>query len=572
MAPAIDPIQLREQLEAIVGERRVSVAISDLDTYARDTWPRLLLSVQAGVPLEHRPHAVVWPESAREVSQVVRLASARGLALVPYGGGSGVCGGAVPVAGGITIDLKRMNSVLSLDSEQMICDVEAGMNGERFERELNRRGYTLGHFPSSIYCSTVGGWVATRAAGQMSSKYGKIEDRITGITAVTGRGELVRTDGPPRATRGPNWSQLLCGSEGTLGVITSVRLRVRPAPELRVFRCFDFRGLEAGLEAIRRVMQRGLRPAVLRLYDELDTLLHAGPAERAGAAARSTALAPAPVAGSGALPQLPGATPSVRPGPIDRLLSVLGGSGTGIRDNLRRETVAALLGHPRLLNGLALPAVERLGRRCRLIVGLEGARIRTGIESRLAFAELERAGGIDQGEEPGRAWFEHRYAVSYGMSRVFREGAFVDTMEVAATWDRLLDLYHAVRQVLTRHAFVMAHFSHAYPEGCSIYFTFLAVARTLGQAQRTYDQLWREGLAAASRVGGTISHHHGVGLLKGAAMNAEHREAMGILRALKQTFDPQGLFNPGKLGLPLGGPAGGRAREGGRAWEGGTGR
>jgi alkyldihydroxyacetonephosphate synthase len=120
-------------------------------------------------------------------------------------------------------------------------------------------------------------------------------------------------------------------------------------------------------------------------------------------------------------------------------------------------------------------------------------------------------------------------------------------MEVAATWERLMDLYRAVRQAISAHAVVMAHLSHAYPEGCSIYFTFFA---PIDNAERTYDAIWQAGMAAASRVGGTISHHHGIGLLKGPAMLGEHREAMTILRALKATFDPDGIMNPGKLGLP----------------------
>ena len=138
------------------------------------------------------------------------------------------------------------------------------------------------------------------------------------------------------------------------------------------------------------------------------------------------------------------------------------------------------------------------------------------------------------------------------MSKVFREGAFVDTMEVAATWERLMDLYTAVREAISRHAVVMAHFSHAYPSGCSIYFTFVAHSDSRIGSERVYDAIWRDGLSAATRVGGTISHHHGVGLLKSAHMAGEHREAMTILRGLKQALDPDGIMNPGKLGLDRG--------------------
>jgi alkyldihydroxyacetonephosphate synthase len=191
-----------------------------------------------------------------------------------------------------------------------------------------------------------------------------------------------------------------------------------------------------------------------------------------------------------------------------------------------------------------------------MIIGLEGSRIRTEVEARLTFSELEHAGGKDQGEEPGRRWLEHRYDVSYRMSPAFRDGLFADTMEVAASWERLLDLYTSVRDAIGQHALVMAHFSHAYPEGCSIYFTFAGHGDDQRSAERVYDAIWRDGLTAASRAGGTISHHHGVGLLKGAHMAAEHREAMTVLRALKGAIDPDNLMNPGKLGLSLSGSFG----------------
>nr|MBA2539823.1 FAD-dependent oxidoreductase [Deltaproteobacteria bacterium] len=206
---AIDVDRLQRDLEAIVGPRRMSLRAIDLETYSRDMWPRLLLAYRDGKSPPFRPHAVVWPEHVREVVAIVKLARERKVPIVPYGGGSGVCGGAVPIHGGITIDTKRMQALRAVHAAELICDVEAGLSGERFERELDRRGYTFGHFPSSIYCSTVGGWLATRAAGQLSTKYGKVEDRVAGLTVVTGRGEIIETDGPNRALRGPNWTQLI---------------------------------------------------------------------------------------------------------------------------------------------------------------------------------------------------------------------------------------------------------------------------------------------------------------------------------------------------------------------------
>ncbi|MCX5741343.1 MAG: FAD-binding oxidoreductase [Proteobacteria bacterium] len=544
----IDIDRLHRDLEVIFGPRRVSLRAGDLETYARDMWPRLLIERRDGIPPAHVPYVVVWPEHVREVVAVVKLARERRIPIIPYGGGSGVCGGVVPLFGGITVDTKRMQALRSVHHEELICDVEAGLNGERFERELARRGYTFGHFPSSIYCSTVGGWLATRAAGQLSTKYGKVEDRVVGLTVVTGRGEIVETDGANRALRGPNWTQLLVGSEGTLGLITSARLRLSPAPQMRVFRGFEVPDVAPGLSAIRRGVQKGLRPAVVRLYDEMDTLMNSfgkHAPDDVAAEQHQAQFAPIPPVETGALPAWPAPPkPDQDPGFVDRLLAFARGKG------LRQRGMHAALNNSSIVNKLIGTVAEKVARRgCRMIVGLEGSRIRTEVEAALVFAELEAAGARDQGEEPGWAWLAHRYAISYRMSPVFRDGAFVDTMEVASSWDRLEDMYHAVREAIGRHAVVMAHFSHAYVDGCSIYFTFAGTADDARAATRVYDAIWRDGLEATTRVGGTISHHHGVGLLKAPFMQGEHREAMAIFEAAKHALDPDRIFNPGKMGL-----------------------
>ena len=555
---AIDPDRVRRELEAILGPRRVSVRPADLDTYAQDMWPRLLFARRDGAPVANRGHAVVWPEHVREVAAVVKVARTLGVPIIPYGGGSGVCGGVVPIHGGITIDLKRMAAVRAVRADELICDVEGGLSGERFERELARRGFTFGNFPSSIYCSTVGGWLATRAAGQLSTKYGKVEDRVAGLTVVTGTGDVIDTDGPTRALGGPNWTQLLLGSEGTLGVITSARLRLSPAPQLKLYRGFEVDSVAAGVEAIRRILQRGLRPAVVRLYDELDTFVNSLGGKHAEAAeVDAPGLAPLPAPGSGALPHLP-STP--RPETADSAIARFVALGKRKVSGLRRDLTSAALARPWLINGVVGAIAEKVARKgCRMVIGLEGSRIRTEIEAALVYAELERAGARDVGEEPGRAWLAHRYAVSYRMSPVVRSGAVGDTMEVASSWAQLLDLYYSVREAIGRHAVVMAHFSHAYPDGCSIYFTFIGQADDRAGSERLYDAIWKDGLEAASRVGGTISHHHGVGILKGPQMRSEHREAFAILAALKRALDPDDLMNPGKLGLAATRWTGGRS-------------
>jgi alkyldihydroxyacetonephosphate synthase len=382
--------------------------------------------------------------------------------------------------------------------------------GEYLEHELNRRGWTMGHFPSSIMCSTFGGWLAARSAGQLSTKYGKMEDMVRRLTLVDGRGQIHELDDPDLV-------QLVVGSEGTLGIITRAEATVHPVAETRHYRGWAFSRVAAGCEAIRRLLQKGLRPCVVRLYDELDSFLHRSEKEGHGEG-RS----------------------------LDEFLSMLTPDGGS---QWKKVAIGAALSRPSLLNKLASTLLPYAQSGCLLIVGFEGERSLVEAEARAATVELERAGGRDLGPGPGQRWLAHRYSVSFRMSKVFDAGAFVDTMEVAASWDRLLDLYRAVREAISPLAFIMAHFSHAYADGCSIYFTFASRGSSRWDAERKYDDIWRAGLAAAHQAGATISHHHGVGLSKAPFMPEEHGEAMAIYRGLKDVFDPANIMNPGKMGL-----------------------
>jgi len=500
---------------------RVSTTPPDRVAYARDLWPRGLIGVSGGSPAPHPPDAVVWPTSTEEVSAIVRAAARSGTPIVPFGAGSGVCGGTLPIRGGVVVDLKRMRSIVEVDAIAGTATVEAGILGEHLEHELNRRGFTLGHFPSSIMCSTFGGWLAARSAGQFSTKYGKIEDMVRRLTFVDGRGELHTVD----AGAAPDVAQWLVGSEGTLGIITRATVTVCKKPELQLYRGWAFPRVAAGCEAIRRLLQRNLRPACVRLYDELDSFLHRGEKDhdRGGGEPEGSAL--------------------------EQYLSMLAPTGKSVIGEWKKRAIALALTRPELVNKLASTFLPYAQNGCLLIVGFEGDRGLTEAEARAAAVELERAGGRDLGEGPGQRWLQHRYAVSFRMSKVFDAGAFVDTMEVATTWDKLLELYRAVRAAVSPLAFIMAHFSHAYADGCSIYFTFAARGNGAADAEKKYDDIWRAGLAAVTRVGATISHHHGVGLSKAPFMPEEHGAAMEVYRALKDVLDPHGVMNPGKMGL-----------------------
>jgi alkyldihydroxyacetonephosphate synthase len=490
----------------------VSERAPDRLSYARDLWPRHHIAVRDRRLPETRPAAIAWPENSDDVARLVRFCAGEGIAVVPFGAGSGVCAGVLPTPRTLVIDLKRMTRWRRFAPEEGYLEVEAGALGIRLEEDLQARGYTIGHFPSSILCSTVGGWIAARGAGQCSGLYGKIEDMTATIECVDGRGELATLR---RRRNGPDLTPLLVGSEGVLAVMTAARLRLHDKPEVRAPGAFSFGSMEAGWEAIRAIYQEGLRPAVCRLYDPFDSMM-ARRSERKERGAHA--------------PKKGGAS-------------------------LRSAAMRGALRLPSWVNG----ALDALGTRAfggaLLVLVFEGAGQRPAEGLAAARQLVARRGAEDLGDGPARHWLDHRYAVSYRQAPTFMAGAFVDTMEVAAPWSRLGALYRAVHEALSDRVMVMAHMSHAYPDGCSIYFTFAGSAPDAADAERIYDGAWRSAMAAAIGAGGTLSHHHGVGRSKAPAMGAELGLGVTVCRALRDAFDPEGVLNPGNLLPPEDPPA-----------------
>jgi alkyldihydroxyacetonephosphate synthase len=496
---------------------RASVDEADRVAYARDLWPRHHLGVRAGLAAAHKPAAIAWPASTDELAALVRWAARERVPLVPFGAGSGVCGGVLPRADALVVDLKRMARIRAIDPSAPLVDVEAGHMGVPLEQALGRAGFTLGHFPSSILCSTVGGWIATRSAGQCSGAYGKIEDMVVSLECVTGTGEIVHLR---RRERGPDLASLVIGSEGTLAVVASAKLRLHPAPTARAFGAWSFPTTEHGWEAMRAIFQSGLRPAVARLYDPFDAML-----ARRGAV-KSAGDDDDPDRERDAAP---------------------GRGGAALRTVLKRPTLLNELLHSSV--------VARALGGAMLVVIFEGVGEPPGRALEEARRLVENGlRGAWQGAAPAERWLAHRYAVSYRQAPVFANGGFVDTMEVAAPWSRLGALYEAVRRALGDHVFVMAHFSHAYPDGCCIYFSFAgsAGARTNArgwdaECEAIYDRTWRAALAAAVGAGGTIAHHHGVGRSKAPRLADELGAGVDVVRAAMRAFDPEGILNPGNL-------------------------
>ncbi len=515
---SISPLfpSILEKLRAIVGEENVSIRDVDRYTYSRDMSPVNLMQTTEG-ELIHSPSAIVWPGTTKEVSKICKLSYREKIALTPFGAGSSVVAGCVPVRGGIVVDLKKMNKVVDIDPVSNLITAEGGIIGEHLEREAARHGFTVGHFPSSIYSSTLGGYLAARSAGQLSAKYGKIEDMVVGMEVVLPQGQIVNTLVTPRSATGPDWNQIMVGSEGTCGFITKATCKMWPAPKSRRFLAFVFPDAIAGAEAIRVMFRHDLRPAAVRLYDEFDTML-VGTSGKSGAHGSPLDFLPVREFGNMVYQLIPSALKKTK-----RFLA-------------RRADMINILG--RFAN-----------KGCLLVLMFEGEEKLVDYEFEAATTICEQMDGQNKGPELAINWYKNRYHVSHKQTKVYFNGAFVDTIEVATTWDKVMRLYQQVRQAVSPLAFIMAHFSHAYLDGCSIYFTFVSAGETPLEAEKAHRRIWDAAMDATTRVGGTISHHHGIGFSKARFMNQEHGHMMKVFQCIKDELDPESLCNPGKMGL-----------------------
>ncbi|MDI1452823.1 FAD-binding oxidoreductase [Streptomyces sp. ATE26] len=479
-APTAGPAALEALAEAVGGDRHVRTDAESRIRHTRGKSTPDLLRLRAG-DVSDVPQAVVLPGSHDDVLAVLRACAAHGLAAVPFGGGTSVVGGLAPEHRAfVALDLRRMNGLLDLDPVSRTAVLQPGLRAPEAEALLAEQGFTLGHFPQSYEWATIGGFAAARSSGQASAGYGRFDDMVLGLTLATPEG-TIDTGRAPRSAAGPDLRQLVLGSEGAFGVITSVLVRIRPLPQVRRYEGWRFASFEEGAAALRRLAQDGPRPTVLRLSDETETLV---------------GLAQPDAIGSG-LAQ--------------------GDAG------------------------------------CTAITGYEGTAEDTARRRERAAAVLRDCGGTPIGAEPGERWAHGRYSAPYLRDALLDAGAFAETLETAAFWSRVPDLYARVRTALTdtltragTPPLVMCHISHVYENGASLYFT---VVSAQGEDPVAH---WAPAKHAANdavlAAGGTISHHHGVG--------TDHRDwylreagdlGVAALRAVKHRLDPRGLLNPGVL-------------------------
>jgi alkyldihydroxyacetonephosphate synthase len=440
------------------------------------------------------PDGVVYLNGTEQVREILDLVRRKGIQVIPYGGGTSVVGHINPVesdAPAITLDLSPMNRLLDLDEMSRLARFEAGVAGPALEHQLNQHGYTLGHFPQSWEYSTLGGWIATRSTGQQSYHYGRIEDLFAGGSLETPAGSLTLRNLPASAA-GPDLRHAVLGSEGRLGIITEAAVRIRPIPEQEAFYGIFFRNWEAGSAASRALAQARIPVSMIRLSDAQETF-----------------------------------------------------------------TTLSLAGKPQLIR-IADGILRAFGAgetRCLMILGITANRAQFSLSKSVAFEILRAHGGIATGTIIGAQWFKSRFRSPYLRNTLWEYGYALDTLETAVHWSGFEDLRIAILTALD-HSFEslglpvlrFSHISHVYPDGGSIYVTF--IYPRADQPEETLA-IWQAAKRAVSDAivaqEGTISHQHGLGIDHLPYLQAEKGSlGMAALESLSQTFDPQRIMNPGK--------------------------
>ncbi|HEY4451479.1 MAG TPA: FAD-binding oxidoreductase [Solirubrobacteraceae bacterium] len=499
LAPTRLTESLLDELRALLGAEHVREDREDRVVHAAGKGYPDLVRLRAGEP-EGAPDAVVYPGAHEQLRALLELCARSSLAVVPFGGGTSVVGGVAPLRGAhravIALDMGRMGALLGLDRESRTVTVQAGMRGPALERELAGAALTLGHFPQSFEYVSLGGCAATRSAGQASTGYGAIEEMVLGARLAAPAGDIA-LPAVPASAAGPGLRQLIVGSEGTLGVISELALRVREAPRQRIYEGLFFASFAAGAQALRTLAQEHALPDVTRLSDEAET----------------------------------------------RMSLALAGSG-GVKGRLGRAYLGARGYDPG----------------CVAIFGFEGPEQEVTDRRERALAVARACDAVRVGRSPGRAWLRGRFAAPYLRDELLTHGVMVETLETAVQWSGLGALHGRVTEAISNAlagfgtpALVMCHVSHVYETGASLYFTFIA-------RQHEADPLaqWRAAKHAASTAivdaAATITHHHAVGRDHAPWIERElGGEGVAALRALKAELDPAGIMNPGKL-LPVSRP------------------
>jgi len=488
-------------IEAAVGAAHVSREPMERVVHARGKSLRDLVRQRRG-ELGRLPDVVVRPGSEAEVEAVVRAALAADAVVIPFGGGSNIAGSLEAPAGEsrtvVSVDLGRLDRVLSIDAGSRVAEVQAGAFGPDLEEQLNARGWTLGHFPDSFAYSTLGGWIATRSSGMQSDKYGDIADLTRGLRVVTPAGILAIRPVPSTST-GPSVREMVLGSEGRLGIVTAATIHVHRLPARRLILGYLFPTWAASLAAMRDIAAGEAAPSVTRVSD-----------------------------------------------PAETQFSFATKKASSLADRMKSKALMTFLQRRR---GFDLDAM------CLSFIGYEGSERHVASERRRVKRIVARHGGLCIGSGPGELYDQKKFDTPYIRDFLLDRGVLGDVSETAAPWSALGGVYDNVT-ARARAAFaelgvpgyVMCHLSHSYHSGACLYFTF---AMTPSGRRDPIDEYAVVKSAIQQEFvdsGATLSHHHAVGTEHARWLEQDiSAPGVAMLRALFDGFDPGRNFNPGKI-------------------------
>jgi len=499
-APTLAP-GLGEALAAAVGAAHVSTDAMDRVVHARGKSLRDLVCQRRG-ELGRLPDVVVRPGSEADVEAVLGAALVADAVVIPYGGGSNIAGSLEAPEDEqrsvVSVDLGRLDRVLSIDAGSRLAEVQAGAMGPDLEEQLNAQGWTLGHFPDSFAHSTLGGWIATRSSGMQSDKYGDIADLTRGLRVATPTGMLVIRPVPSTST-GPSVREMVLGSEGRLGIITAATVHVHRVPAERVILGYLFRSWPASLAAMHDIAAGEASPSVTRVSD-----------------------------------------------PEETQFSFATKKASSVSERLKSKALMTFLERRR---GFDLDAV------CLSFIGYEGSERHVADERRRVKRIVTRHGGICIGSGPGELYDQKKFDTPYIRDFLLDRGVLADVSETAAPWSALAPLYRNVKTAaraafaeLGVSGYVMCHLSHSYHSGACLYFTFAMSPSGRREPLEEYDVVKAAIQQAFVDSGATLSHHHAVGTEHARWLEQDiSAPGVAMLRGLFEGVDPGRNLNPGKI-------------------------
>ncbi|GAB6029196.1 hypothetical protein CHUAL_004969 [Chamberlinius hualienensis] len=450
---------------------------------------------------------VVWPECHDDVVKLVQIATECNVVLIPIGGGTSVSGALLCPSDEtrmiVSLDTTQMCKILWIDEENMKAHIEAGIVGQDLEKLLNAKGFCTGHEPDSLEFSTLGGWVATRASGMKKNIYGNIEDMVIHVTLVTPTGVVSKSCEVPRMSCGPDIHHFILGSEGTLGVITEVTIKIHHLPECRKYGSIVFATFEEGVACLREVAKQRCAPASIRLMD--NDQFQFGLAVKPGGGSAFSSV-----------------SDIFKKFYLTRIKGV----------DLKKLSVATLL--------------------------FEGRPKDVEIQEKRIFEIAQRFGGFSAGEENGRRGYMLTYVIAYIRDLALRYSIVAESFETSVPWDRVIVLSRNVKERITDEcrkrgidaSFVSCRVTQTYDAGACIYFYFGYNYEKVKHPVEVYEEIETLAREEVLANGGSISHHHGVGKIRKQWLQRTiSKPGVEMLRAIKQSVDPQNIFSNGNLML-----------------------